>query len=237
MSKKVKVIASTIVFLICFPLTLFLINLYDYLTPEPPSPPLGTPMPINLTTQQNILLIYTDKIQGEKPELISAWLLLIKPSSPASIGFKALYPTLQTDSRAESLHKRFTLLSDGRPSRAFFTQFEKYNVKPYRYLMVDAEAGRSLYNWITTSDIGALPPSPNTQDDIRYSLQFQDLAFNNLCKALKAGKSPAETEPVWDYLLSSHLRTDLPIESIKAIWTTIQHSEPPPSCEVLSNIK
>lgn len=176
-----------------------------------------------ISGQTNFLVLTVDSLQSDKPALLSAWILFIRPEDPAFLMFKRIYPADGKTTVNSDLAAAFLLTSNGRPTDAFLAQIDRYKVNRDSYFMLDSTGLAILYSGYTGNDLGNDPNPPPADETVLL----------DLCTRVNVDRQETDQKIIWNQLIPAHMRTDLSFETFATLWEKLTQVSAPPHCEII----
>jgi hypothetical protein len=201
-----------------------------------------TPNPwISPSQQRTILVIVADDLSKSDPQLQAVWLALYRPDLP-KLTMLPLYPTSATvaGTPAPDLAGAFKLTGGKKPSSNFYKTLTSFHIQWNGYLMTDQAAISSSIDWMQGIELdgnqvtgpAALESLSPPSTDVSTALTGQKRLLGAICQRMANLPVEANWVGLADSLKTSHLDTDLQIQTLVADWKGMMSATAPFSCDI-----
>ncbi|HNS63633.1 MAG TPA: hypothetical protein PKV95_07320 [Anaerolineaceae bacterium] len=193
----------------------------------PPKPTQGSITPVS-QLQQNILVIWVDNMDNEKPALQTTWLLMLYKGNPASINFQLIHPsTGLPDIVIKSL---FSLDQNGIPSSEFISKVQdEFKIPIHNYVLVDVPAVNKIAAWLNISSLHFDPADTDT------IIAEQTRILQAGCSFISSPNVISTPAFDWVALVPDHMRTDLTFDQAISTWKQLVDHYDTLSCEIFQS--
>ncbi len=186
-----------------------------------------------LAKQRNIIIIHTNELYGQKPALISVWVVFATLSDPPDLTFKSLYPPVLPSTDTNGLADSFALTPQADPASQFLDHLRSYNFPWQGFVLVDNEAINELAGWINGKNPGLNHQTSANPDEAKLVLQDEQLLFRQMCDSLNASDAQRGSKPNWRQIIPGHFHSNFPFDTVIQQWARLTAPDNPPHCEVL----
>ncbi len=189
-----------------------------------------TPVDLNNTNQNNVLVIVVDHMDQPDANLMAVWFvsLYLMDGSQPTLTFAPIYTLYSTNGQASVLGEKFSLDAQHEPSADFWKALQQYNIQWQGYVMADLTTAARFVEWSGTQ---ADPPAA-LLTALGNPVEGQAMA-GQLCQSISSAAARPPVEVNWTDLVPNHLRTNFRLESGMLFWQRMTHANPPVRCEIL----
>ncbi len=189
-----------------------------------------TPVDLNNSSQNNVLVIVVDHMNQPETNLMAVWfvsLYLMDGSQPA-LTFAPVYTLYSNGEQSKVVADSFALNDRREPTQQFWNTLSAMNIQWQGYVMVDLVTARRFVEW---SGMYGDPPQA-LLTALGNPLEGQAMA-GQLCQSISSAASRPPVDVNWSELVPDHLQTNLRLESGMLFWQRMTHASPPVRCEIL----
>jgi hypothetical protein len=175
-------------------------------------------------SQQNILLVYVDRLDGTKPVLRSLWVAsYFKSSNQTVLKFTPLFP-LKTKDKLADMDKSFTQNEDGSLSKQFTRRIAAADIQSNGFMIIDEAGTLQVNQWLRDQGVPVFAQSS----------EAPQILLETACRFISGEASSGDASSLkfdWD-TFGAHFQTDVPLSTLMATWDEISAPTRPTRCEV-----
>ncbi len=232
--KKIVIIFIVVIFVICAFLGFKVAS--SILQASNPAPAVEKSIDSTIVEQKNYLLIHADTLNGDEPQLISLWMVLVYQSTSPQVMLIPLYPAY--DSKVhDRITGQFDLTSDMMVSQSFLSQISKtFDIPIAGYVLVDDLAVQNLKAWLIGQPDSQVFTAAVTDEEKLTLRNSGQAAYQGFCTTISTGTLKTGYQSIqWSQLLPDHLITNIPFETFMLTVDRIIQAGSTIKCDVLSN--
>lgn len=178
--------------------------------------------------QRRLLMVNVDDRLASEPKLISAWVVIVTEGSPASLTFKAVYPSTSDNEIASALEKSFSLDKDQKLAKSFLEHFSSYNLQLEGYIIADYTGLNRLKNAAGITNVELAQFSSKTPNRNQLVLLQESNFFDEMCNVF----SNDDMALPWSELVPDHIHFEMNGDVLLRLWSEVSSSNQNPRCEI-----
>lgn len=182
---------------------------------------------LNVSEKPNtILLLETDDLSLEEPQLLSIWFIHVNSGEKPKLGFTPVVTIDMVDNEDFYLLQKFSITPEKQPNREFLKLVAKKGFPSQNYIIVDQKSAAAIINWFAGKELA----NPLALD--QHSIEQYGPVLRGFCGSLASVSDKGLLDFPWSKITPDHFSTSLQFDRVLSNFAHLT-SPKTPHCEMV----